>query len=155
MKRLVMLIAAAPLLLAGCTIQSGFGFGGARATAPDPVHISDVIEPLTWPRPVPDEPLAFSSIFECGDQTAEIGTLTIQSYGDLRAGAQPRITGHTVLRADGTEYRLKPVETASGSKYVSQGQGPQTSFWNKGQEGLLVLQGVEHSGCVRIGGYHE
>lgn len=155
MKRLLLLSAAAPFLLTGCTIQSGFGSGGAGASAPEAGHLSDVIEPLAWPRPVPGEPLAFSSIFECGGQTAEIGTLTIQSYGDPRAGVEPRLTEHTVLRAGGTEYRLEPAETASGSKHVSQGPGPETSFWNKGQEGLLVLRGVEYSGCTRVGRYQD
>lgn len=153
MIRCLILAAAAPLLLAGCTVQSGFGFGGASASPPQEVRLSDVLAPATWPRPALNQPLAFNSIFECSGKTAEIGTLTIRAYGDPRSGAEPRITEHTVLRADGTEYRLEPVETASGSKYASLEAGPETSFWSKGQEGLLVLKGMEHPGCVRIGGY--
>lgn len=144
--------AALLLLLSGCMIQSGFG-GGPAPRPQQEARLSEVVTPLTWPRPAPDQALAFNSIFQCDGKVAEIGILTDRAYGDPRLGTEPRIAEHTVLRADGSEYILEPVETASGSKYASPGPGPETSFWSKGEEGLLVLWGVEHAGCVRTGGY--
>jgi len=80
--------------------------------------------------------LAFVTAYTCGEVTAEIGMA-----GD-----------NTVLRTGGKDYVLVPVETATGAKYAVEGEGAETSFWSKGEIGLLVVEGVEHPECARSGG---
>lgn len=82
--------------------------------------------------------LAFGTDYSCSGMDISLGILDEE----------------TVLRADGKEYRLAPVETASGAKYAAGGE-PETSFWSKGEEGLLVLEGVEYADCSQVGGYGE
>ena len=82
--------------------------------------------------------LAFGTDYDCSGLAISVGILDEE----------------TVLRANGKEYRLAPVETASGAKYAAEGE-PETSFWSKGEEGLLVLEGVEYAGCRQTGGYGQ
>lgn len=55
------------------------------------------------------------------------------------------------MRTGGREYALRQVVTASGAKYQADAE-PETSFWNKGDGGTLMLEGVEHADCVKTGG---
>lgn len=82
--------------------------------------------------------LAFGTDYDCAGLAISVGILDEE----------------TVLRANGKAYRLAPVETASGAKYAAEGE-PETSFWSKGEEGLLVLEGVEYAGCTQTGGYGQ
>ncbi|MFN7164382.1 MAG: META domain-containing protein [Hyphomonas sp.] len=84
-------------------------------------------------------PLAFVTQYACGDMTAEIGV------------AEDRMT----LRAGGKDYVLAAVQTASGAKYAADGAGPETSFWSKGDNGLLMVEGVTYPECAKSGGYGE
>ncbi len=84
-------------------------------------------------------PVAFVTQYACGDMTAEIGV------------ADDRMT----LRAGGKNYVLAAVQTASGAKYAADGAGPETSFWSKGDNGLLVVEGVTYPECTKSGGYGE
>ncbi len=52
------------------------------------------------------------------------------------------------MDANGKTYELTQVVTASGAKYQAEGE-PETSFWNKGDGGTLVLEGVEYPDCAR------
>ena len=94
--------------------------------------------------PAPDQAgdaaasLAFGTDYSCSGMDISLGILDEE----------------TVLRADGKEYRMAPVETASGAKYAAEGE-PETSFWNKGESGLLILEGVEYADCTQVGGYGE
>lgn len=54
------------------------------------------------------------------------------------------------LEAQGKEYALTQQVTASGARYAAAGE-PETSFWNKGDGGTLVLEGVEYPDCAKIG----
>jgi len=83
-------------------------------------------------------PLLFNSEITCSGKTAEIGVLNDQ----------------TILRVDGRDYVLAQVVTASGEKYVWAGE-PETSFWGKGEGGLLTVGGTAYPDCVRTGGYAE
>ncbi|KCZ96900.1 hypothetical protein HPO_17549 [Hyphomonas polymorpha PS728] len=85
-----------------------------------------------------DASLAFGTDYDCNGLTVSLGILDEEA----------------VLRVNGKEYRLTPVETASGAKYAAEGT-PETSFWNKGEEGLLMLEGVEYPGCTQAGGYGD
>lgn len=83
-------------------------------------------------------PLLFASELTCGDQLIEVGILDDAS----------------VLRANGRDYALSPVATASGEKYAWPGT-PETSLWSKGDVGQLVLEGETFPECVRTGGYAD
>ena len=75
-----------------------------------------------------DASLAFGTEYSCSGMDISVGIMD----------------DTTMLRADGKEYALLPVETASGAKYAAEGE-PETSFWSKGEGGLLVLVRLEVS----------
>lgn len=110
----MLMVAAAPLVMAACGAQTPEAAGDTDAS------------------------LAFGTEYSCSGTDISVGILD----------------DTTMLRADGKEYALLPVETASGAKYAAEGE-PETSFWSKGEGGLLVLEGVEYAGCVQTGGYGE
>lgn len=85
--------------------------------------------PHTSPAPEPEEVVVAD--YMCGDMAVQV-TFAGES---------------TVLRAGGAEYALAPVVTGSGAKYAAAGDGPETSFWSKGENGLLVLEGAEYPEC--------
>ncbi len=105
---------------------SAAGLAACTAQAPAPADTAST-------------PLAFVAEYACGDMKAEIGV------------AEETMA----LRAGGKEYVLAAVQTASGAKYAAEGEGPETSFWSKGDNGLLVLEGVEFPECSKTGGYGE
>lgn len=119
-----LLAGLAPAALAACMMEPANGAGTAAALVEAPASSA--------------APLVFNSEFTCSGQSAEIGVLNDQ----------------TVLRAEGRDYVLEPVETASGAKYVWAGE-PETSFWSKGEGGVLTLAGTAYPDCVRTGGYGE
>lgn len=94
--------------------------------------------PIVEAKPSSSSPLLFVSELTCGDQVVEVGVLNDVS----------------VLRANGKDYPLEPVETASGGKYRWAGS-PETSLWSKGDNGLLVLEGQTYPECTRTGGYSD
>ena len=90
------------------------------------------------PAPEASASLAFGTDYSCSGMDISVGILDEQ----------------TVLRADGKEYLLAPVETASGAKFAAEGE-PETSFWNKGEGGMLVLEGTAYPDCTQVGGYGQ
>ena len=88
------------------------------------------------PSPAPQAPLAYVTAYVCGDKQVQIGM----------AGEA------TVLRVDGADHVLSPAPSASGAKYVVDGAEPETSFWSKGDKGLLTLGGVAYPECTQTGG---
>jgi heat shock protein HslJ/membrane-bound inhibitor of C-type lysozyme len=50
-----------------------------------------------------------------------------------------------VLTADGANYRMKQVVTASGAKYEAAGD-PDTYFWSKGASATLMIGGKRYAG---------
>jgi heat shock protein HslJ/membrane-bound inhibitor of C-type lysozyme len=52
-----------------------------------------------------------------------------------------------IVTADGRNYRMKRVVTASGAKYEA--DGPDTFFWSKGEGAVLRLNGEEYEGYSR------
>ncbi len=52
------------------------------------------------------------------------------------------------MQTGGKAYMLTQQVTASGAKYAAEGE-PETYFWNKGDGGTLVLEGVEYPDCAR------
>lgn len=85
--------------------------------------------PYTSPAPEPVEVVVAD--YTCGDMAVQV------TFAEE----------NTVLRAGGAEYALAPVMTGSGAKYAAAGDGPETSFWSKGENGLLVLEGAEYPEC--------
>ena len=53
-----------------------------------------------------------------------------------------------ILKAGGKTFALRDAISASGARYED---GAGTSFWSKGERGLLVLKGAEHPECVERG----
>lgn len=85
---------------------------------------------------MPFTPLAFSTEYKCsGGQVAELGILNEKF----------------VLRAGGQDRAVQEVTTASGAKYAAEGE-PETSFWSKGDDATLTLEGVTYGGCIKTGG---
>lgn len=68
--------------------------------------------------------------FVCGAET-----ITIMFAGES-----------ATLERRGETVALKQVVTASGAKYEKEGD-PSTFFWNKGDGGLLSIDGVEYPEC--------
>jgi membrane-bound inhibitor of C-type lysozyme len=50
-----------------------------------------------------------------------------------------------ILTADGENYRMKPVVSASGAKYEAVGD-PTTIFWSKGASAFLTVKGKDYPG---------
>ncbi|MFN7056793.1 META domain-containing protein [Hyphomonas sp.] len=116
------------------TMMTGLGAAAFLAACAMPPEAPATA--LTEAAAASEAQLLFPSEFNCSGKTGVIGVLNEQ----------------TVLRVDGRDYVLEQTETASGAKYVWAGT-PETSFWSKGEGGLLTLAGVEYPDCVRTGGY--
>ena len=52
-----------------------------------------------------------------------------------------------LLSANGEQFVLTQAISASGARYVAEGE-PETSLWFKGEQARLVLQGVEYPQCA-------
>ncbi|MFN7180299.1 META domain-containing protein [Hyphomonas sp.] len=89
--------------------------------------------PYIAPAPEPAE--AVVAQYMCGDLAVEV------TFADE----------NSLMRAGGAEYALAPVVTGSGAKYAAAGDGPETSFWSKGENGLLVIDGEEYPECGPVG----
>ena len=55
------------------------------------------------------------------------------------------------LRAAGKDDVLTPAELPSGTKYVAAAAAAETSFVSDGEGGVLMVEGVEFPGCVKVG----
>ena len=52
-----------------------------------------------------------------------------------------------LLSAKGEQFVLTQAVSASGARYIAEGE-PETSLWFKGEQARLVLQGVEYPHCA-------
>lgn len=59
-----------------------------------------------------------------------------------------------LLSARGEQFVLTQAISASGARYVAEGE-PETSLWFKGEHARLVLQGVEYPHCAPTGAIIE
>jgi len=76
---------------------------------------------------------AFAGSLQCGDQR-----ITVEPEGDgLRLGVGEE------------SFALLPVVAASGAKYEA-ADDPSTSFWSKGERGLLELRGQSYPECLPV-----
>jgi hypothetical protein len=126
------------------------GLFSAQALASGPA-LSEVLGAANLPSPASAEPLASSTLYDCSGQIAETGVLRKKLVGDPRAKTVMFID-RTVLRANGMDYPVRQMATASGDRYVWEGKGPETSLTISADEGTLTLKGVTFSNCVIVGG---
>ncbi|PAU86689.1 hypothetical protein CK507_13390 [Pseudomonas sp. WN033] len=87
---------------------------------------------------LPHKGSAFSNVFNCGQLQINVG------YEDDKL----------MLNAKGQELVLLPAVSASGAKFELEGD-PSTSFWSKGNQGWLTLNGDEYPLCVPPGAVVE
>ena len=103
-------------------IIDGVSFGAGA----EPVALGElVLDPVT--------PLAFATDFLCGDMRVSFGVL-----GD-----------EAILRAEDRDIPMRQVKAASGARYEGVSD-PDTSFWNKGDEVTVQLDGRDMPECREI-----
>lgn len=102
-------------MILACAAPTGLAACTLPNTATGPANLVEA-------PPASAAPLLFKSEITCSGKTAEIGVLNDQN----------------ILRVDGRDYVLEPVVTASGAKHAWSGE-PETSFWSKGEGGLLMV----------------
>lgn len=81
----------------------------------------------------PVTPLDFATRFDCGTTSFEFGSLDDEN----------------ILKINERQYRLKPVESASGARYVAI-RNPDTELWNKGDTAIVILEGQKLPECRKV-----
>ena len=82
--------------------------------------------------------------FESYDYYASLrfGRDKVYNYVLLR---RTQTDGEIILTADGVNYRMQRVVSASGEKYEAVGD-PSTVFWSKGRHATLTIRGILYPG---------
>jgi heat shock protein HslJ/uncharacterized lipoprotein YbaY len=89
----------------------------------------------------------------------DLGTLTMMPFraqafaSTLRCGNQNVTVGYTAdmmhLTVGKETIEMRPVEAASGARFVAAGDST-TTFWSKGDRATLVLRGQSFPECTRV-----
>ena len=77
------------------------------------------------------EPIGFSSEFRCGELAVTVGAID----DGIR------------LRVGGGTFELRQTPAASGARYTD-GGGPGTRFWSKGEQASIVVRGEHYPECT-------
>ena len=118
------------------SVRAAFFLRGRATWVSDPVaitHQARVIDVGTLDMK-PYTALAFASDLRCGDQKVTIGF--VGNVMRLTAGDQ--------------SFDMRPVASASGSKYEPVGD-PSTRLWTKGSEATVAIKGVTYPPCTKSG----
>ena len=94
----------------------------------------------------------------CRAETVEPQTLPAVFNAELRCGQLPiSVNGQgeqLSLQVRGEQVTLQQAVSASGARYVAEGEA-QTSLWFKGEQATLVFEGVEYPRCAPAGAVIE
>ena len=114
-------------------------------------------EPLDLIRTV--APFAVLAILTgCGAAVVEREAPAVAFSADLRCGQLPiKVRGqgeHMHLQAGAEQLTLNQAISASGARYVAEGE-TETSLWFKGEQATLVLDGMAYPQCAPAGAIIE
>jgi len=78
-------------------------------------------------------------------------TLTsLYNCGDMPLSARQQGDGTLSLDVNGKVIYVAPIATADGTKYQNMTPPPQTTFWNKGEEATLEINGKTYPTCQHV-----
>lgn len=119
-----------PYLIRGAVLSAGLA-----AWLTDEVPLVPSIESLDLGVVMmhPNEPIAFASELVCGDQAIRVGVL------------EDRMR----LQVGDRAFDLRQAVSASGARYVALAD-PTTSFWSKGDRGMLEVAGTAYPECIPV-----
>jgi heat shock protein HslJ/uncharacterized lipoprotein YbaY len=119
-----------PYLIRGAILSAGLA-----AWLTDEVPLVPSIESLDLGVVMmhPYEPIAFASELVCGDQAIRVGFL------------EDRMR----LQVGDRTFDLRQAVSASGARYVALAD-PTTSFWSKGDRGMLEVAGTAYPECIPV-----
>lgn len=119
-----------PYLIRGAVLTAGLA-----AWLTDEVPLVPSIESLDLGVVMmhPNEPIAFASELVCGDQAIRVGFL------------EDRMR----LQVGDRAFDLRQAVSASGARYVALAD-PTTSFWSKGDRGMLEVAGTAYPECIPV-----